>query len=145
MAGAKGTLPNGKIGKVTLSRLIAGGNLLSGWCHQRDLLFVQKLAAAYLTERKQFDTVQLFEELGVNCMVIDMMQLDIANNYKRQRGGKIQTVASVRQGWGDWDHPNWKDLKDQIDLAIKKGPDLLFLHGGMRTGWRSRASRSGSS
>jgi len=31
---AKGTLPTGKLGKLSFSRLISGGNLLSGWCHQ---------------------------------------------------------------------------------------------------------------
>ena len=32
-AGSKNTLPTGKIGKLTLSRLISGGNLISGWAH----------------------------------------------------------------------------------------------------------------
>src|SRR5271165_6990053 len=34
---SKGTLPMGKIGKLTVSRLISGGNLISGWAHSRDL------------------------------------------------------------------------------------------------------------
>src|SRR5512134_214848 len=55
--GSKGTLPVGKIGKLTISRLISGGNLLSGWCHQRDLLYVRRLAEAYLTRPRQFDTL----------------------------------------------------------------------------------------
>ncbi|HOW67032.1 MAG TPA: hypothetical protein P5186_02795 [Candidatus Paceibacterota bacterium] len=126
----RGSLPVGKIGKTTLSRLIAGGNLLSGWCHQRDLLFVAKLAAAYLTERKQFDTLQLFEEVGINSIVIDLMQLDILNRYKKERGGKIRAVVSVREDWGDWDNPSWKALQTQIRQTIDKGPDLLYLHGG---------------
>jgi hypothetical protein len=125
-----GTLPSGKIGKVPLSRLIAGGNLLSGWCHQRDLLFVAKLAAAYLTEQKQFDTLQMFEEVGINSIVIDLMQLDILNRYKKERGGKIRAVVSVREDWGDWDNPSWKALQTQIRQTIEKGPDLLYLHGG---------------
>ncbi len=46
--GSKGAMPMGKIGKTSISRVISGGNLISGWCHQRDLLFVGNLAKAYL-------------------------------------------------------------------------------------------------
>jgi hypothetical protein len=128
--GSKGSLPTGKLGKLTVSRLISGGNLLSGWCHQRDLLFVSPLAKAYLTEERQFNTLQSLEEEGVNAMVIDMMQFDLLNKYKKERGGKIQTIVAVRQGWGDWNQPDLKDLKEQIEQTIQKGPASLFLHGG---------------
>lgn len=134
-----GTLPTGKLGKLSVSRLISGGNILSGWCHQRDLLFVSSLAKAYLTEQKQFDTLQLLEELGINSMVIDLMQLDLLNDYKKQRGGKIQTLVAVRQGWGDWNNPDLKDLTEQISRTIDKGPDSLFLHGG----YADRLAQSG--
>ncbi len=128
--GCKGTLAVGKIGKVRLSRLIAGGNLLSGWCHQRDLLFVRNLAGAYLTETKQFDTLQMLEELGVNSIIIDMVQLDAVNKYKRERGGKIETVVSVREDWAHWNEPGWESLQSEIKGAIDKGPSVLYLHGG---------------
>jgi hypothetical protein len=128
--GCQGTLPTGKIGKLTLSRLISGGNLLSGWCHQRDLLFVRPLAAAYLTEVKQFDTCQLLEELGVNSIILDLVQLDTVRKYRQQRGGRLQTIVSVREDWGDWSQPHWPALRTQIQQTIEKGPDLLYLHGG---------------
>jgi hypothetical protein len=38
--GVDSRVPKGRIGKVEISRLIAGGNIISGWCHQRDLLYV---------------------------------------------------------------------------------------------------------
>jgi hypothetical protein len=128
--GSKGSMPMGKIGKLSVSRLITGGNLLSGWCHQRDLLFVAPLAQAYLTEEKQFDTLQALEERGVNTIVIDMIQLDLLLKYKQQRGGRMQTLVAVRQGWGDWNNPDLMDLQEQIAMTIDKGPDALFLHGG---------------
>ncbi|HYG34074.1 MAG TPA: hypothetical protein VEC99_04790, partial [Clostridia bacterium] len=127
---SKGTLPTGKIGKHTFSRLISGGNLLSGWCHQRDLLFVRNLATAYLTETKQFDTLQMLEELGVNSIIIDLIQLDIVKKYRQQRGGKMQTIVSVREGWGDWSNPHWEDFKTQIQRTAEKGPDIMYIHGG---------------
>lgn len=125
-----GPMPTGQIGKLTISRLISGGNLLSGWCHQRDLLFVRNLAEAYLTEKKQFDTLQMLEEHGVNSITLDMMQIGILRQYKQQRGGKMQMIASVRQDWGDWGNPRWGSLKTQIDQAIDMGPEALFIHGG---------------
>ena len=127
---SKGALPTGKIGKVSVSRLISGGNLLSGWCHQRDLLFVRNLATAYLTEQKQHDTLQMLEEMGVNSIVIDLMQQDILNKYRKDRGGKMQAIVAVREDWGDWSKPDWNDLKTQILRTIRKGSDLLYLHGG---------------
>lgn len=126
----KGSLPTGKIGKVALSRLISGGNLLSGWCHQRDLLFVRRLAEAYLTERKQFDTLQMLEEWGVNSIVIDLMQQDILNRYKKERGGKLRAIVSVREDWGAWEKPSWDALKQQIAGVLERGADLIYLHGG---------------
>lgn len=129
-ASGASALPTGKLGKLTVSRLISGGNLLSGWCHQRDLLFVSQLAQAYLTETKQFDTLELLEQSGVNAMTIDMIQLDIVNRYKKERGGKMQTLVSVREDWGSWEEPDWRALKPQIDRTIEQGPSTLFLHGG---------------
>jgi hypothetical protein len=128
--GSKGTLPTGKLGKLNLSRLISGGNIISGWCHQRDLLFVSNLAKAYLTEEKQFDTLQQLEESGVNALVIDMVQQDLVNKYKKERGGKIQTLVSVRQAWSNWNRPSLEDLQSEITQAADKGASTLFLHGG---------------
>jgi hypothetical protein len=129
-APASGPFPTGKIGKLTVSRLIAGGNLLSGWCHQRDLLYVAKLAQAYLTEAKQFDTLALYEQRGVNAIVIDMEQLGIIHKYRQKRGGRIQALVTVRQPWDDWGEPSWDDLQARIDAAIDEGADVLIVHGG---------------
>jgi hypothetical protein len=127
---SKDTVPKGKIANLTLSRLISGGNLLSGWTHQRDLLYVSNLAKAYLTEEKQFDTLELLEESGVNSMVLDQMQLDLVNRYKRERGGKLQTLVAVREGWGNWNRPSWNGLRQEIKTTIDQGPATMFLHGG---------------
>lgn len=127
--GSKGTVPMARIGEVTLSRLISGGNLLSGWCHERDLSFVSKLAGAYLSERKQHDTLQLLEEMGINTMVIDMDQQHIVNKYKKDRGGSIQTIVSLRENWGNWGTPHLDKLVEQTHRMIDRGADLIYLHG----------------
>jgi hypothetical protein len=45
-------MPTGQIGDLTLSRLISGGNLISGWAHSRDLHYVPSLMRAYNTDEK---------------------------------------------------------------------------------------------
>ena len=124
------SMPMGKIGDIEFSRLIAGGNLLSGWCHQRDLLYVAELAEAYLTEKKQFDTLQLMEENGINAIVIDQVQLPILKAYKKARGGKMKTICCVRQGWETWERPSMDEVKTVVNRVIENGADILFTHGG---------------
>jgi hypothetical protein len=123
-------IPTGKIGDLELSRLISGGNIISGWCHQRDLLFVGELAEHYLTREKKHDTLELMEERGINSVVIDQIQLDITNAYKQERGGSIKTICGVRQDWDNWENPDWEELKTEIDKTIDNGGDALFMHGG---------------
>jgi len=137
-----GNLPCGFLGSLKISRLISGGNIISGWCHSRDLQFVRPLAQAYLTEKKQFDTLQLLEERGVNAIAIDMIQMGIVEKYRRERGGRIQTLVGIRQDWGAWNHPSWADLKTQIQRTIDQGPQTLFVHGGMPIAWCNPANPS---
>jgi hypothetical protein len=125
-----GGMPMGKIGDIELTRLISGGNIISGWCHQRDLLYVSALAQQYLTKEKKYHTLELMEEKGINAIVIDMVQLEITNGYKQERGGNIKTICGVRQDWGNWGEPQWEELKTEIDKTIDNGADTMFLHGG---------------
>ena len=53
-----GLMPTGKIGNVTISRLICGGNLLNGFAHARDLIYVSELLQHYFTDEKIMDTRQ---------------------------------------------------------------------------------------
>ncbi len=36
-------LPTGKLGKLTVSKIICGGNLIGGYAHSRDLMYVSSL------------------------------------------------------------------------------------------------------
>ena len=64
-------LPVGKIGNVKMSRLIIGGNLIGGWAHSRDLIYVSNLLKAYNTDEKVIETLQLCEENGVNTILVN--------------------------------------------------------------------------
>ena len=54
---APAALPKGKIGKLEVSRLILGGNLLTHYTHSRDLKYVYTLAAHYNTDEKIMETL----------------------------------------------------------------------------------------
>ncbi len=61
-AGAGG-MPMGRIKNLTLSRLISGGNLISGWAHSRDLGYVHNLMDHYNTPEKVLETLAVLEEM----------------------------------------------------------------------------------
>jgi len=123
-------IPMGRIGDLEISRIIAGGNVISGWCHNRDLLYVSTLAGHYLTEEKQFDTLELMEEYGINTISPDPTQLGIINKYKRERGGELQTIVGVRQDWEYLDKPFWSGMKEWIDQSIDAGATTMYTQGG---------------
>ncbi|NOR35062.1 MAG: DoxX family membrane protein, partial [Bacteroidales bacterium] len=64
----KGRVPLGKIGDFELSRLVMGGNLIGGWAHARDLIYVDKLVKMYHTDEKVMLTLKLAEECGINAI-----------------------------------------------------------------------------
>ncbi len=123
VAGCKGSLPTGKIGKLTVSRLISGGNLISGWAHSRDLHYVPGLMRAYNTEEKVLDTLQLLEEHGVNTIIADPIKKpkDIFARYWKERGGKIQWIAEG--------HPDMDDWKTNVAQSIDFGAAAVYIQG----------------
>ena len=55
-AGSKASVPTGKIGNVKISRMICGGNLIGGYAHSRDLIYVSPLLTHYFTDEKIMET-----------------------------------------------------------------------------------------
>jgi uncharacterized membrane protein YphA (DoxX/SURF4 family) len=53
----KGKVPAGKIKDVKISRVIAGGNLISGFAHARDLIYVSSWLKTYLTMKSNENMV----------------------------------------------------------------------------------------
>ena len=64
----KGKLPSGKLGDLTVSRMIMGCNLIGGWAHARDLIYSNTLFKAYNNERKIIETFRLAEQAGINTV-----------------------------------------------------------------------------
>ena len=125
----KGELPKGKILDRQVSRIFIGGNLIGGWSHSRDLIYVSSLFKAYNTERKVFETLALAENAGINAMNISHMQLPLINKYKRIFGSELQTMTQV--------HPTKDKLYDDINSVIDQGVDLIQIQGNC-CDWRVR-------
>jgi hypothetical protein len=90
-------MPVGKIGNLTLSRLMSGSNLISMNMHARDLDYVRNLAAHYNTEERIFMTLKLCEEYGINSIVLknhNFRQFRLSK-YWEEWGGKMKWLADV--------------------------------------------------
>lgn len=121
---AKG-LPRGRIGRLDVSRIICGGNLISGFAHSRDLIYVSGLLKRYFTDEKVYETLAICEEHGINTAIlrIDSHTLRILDTYRNERGGKIQWIAQAK--------PKEKDLRADIQKALDHGAVAVYVHGGV--------------
>ncbi|MEI7728525.1 MAG: hypothetical protein WCO56_03100 [Verrucomicrobiota bacterium] len=90
-------LPQGKLGKLSVSRLIFGGNLMSGIGHGRDLLYVTDFLKKYFTEAKVYETWELCEANGINTLLLRPEEpiLGWLKNYRSKQGGKCQWIAQA--------------------------------------------------
>jgi len=118
-------VPTGKIGKLKISRLICGGNLISGFAHSRDLIYVSPLLKQYFTDEKVFQTLELAEESGVNTAILrcDKNTIRLLNQYWNERGGNIQWIAQT--------YINEDDVTSNIKMAIDNGAVAAYTHGGI--------------
>ncbi len=119
----KGTLPKGKIGELEFSRLILGGNLIGGWAHSRDLIYVPSLFRAYNTEKKIFETLMLAEKAGINSINIGFPTMDTMQKYKKMTGSKIKVIIQVAPDMEK------KDYFVNINKAVDGGMDVIQVQG----------------
>ena len=130
----KGELPKGKIGPHEISRLVAGGNLVGGWAHSRDLIYVPSLFKAYNTEKKVYETLMLAEQAGINTINIGFPTNALLAKYKKATGSKIKVISQI--------HPDLKnnDFFVNIDKAIDFGVDIVQIQGN-QVDWLVRDNR----
>ena len=121
---AKG-LPMGKIGNIRISRLFCGGNLISGFAHSRDLIYVSGLLRQYFTDEKVMETFEICEECGINTAILRLDEhcIRIINKYWNNRGGKLQWIAQVKM-------PS-SDPLSEAKAAIDNGALGVYVHGGV--------------
>jgi uncharacterized membrane protein YphA (DoxX/SURF4 family) len=121
----KGRIPYGRIGDLEVSRLFLGGNLMGGWAHARDLIYVSELVKSYHTDEKVFETFGLAERCGINTILTNPVLIRVINAYWRRRGGAIQFISDCGfQG----------DLTTGIKMSIDGGAHACYVHGGYADG-----------
>jgi hypothetical protein len=118
----KGQVPRSRIGKLDVSRVIMGGNLIGGWAHARDLLYVSQLVKTYHTDRKVFETLRLAEQCGINTFLTNPQLARVINAYWRREGGKIQFIS-------DCGYKN--DVIAGVKLSVDVGAAAGYVHGGI--------------
>jgi hypothetical protein len=111
----------GQIKDLKVSRIFCGGNLIGGWAHSRDLIYVSDLVKAYHTDDKIFHTFELAEELGVNAVLTNPVSDQVINRYWNERGGKIQWISDCASG----------SLKDGIKRSVESGAHAVYVQGGL--------------
>jgi hypothetical protein len=90
-------MPVGKIGDLSVGRLICGSNLISMNMHARDLGYVSSLATHYNTEERIFMTLKKCEEHGINTIILknhNFRQFRLSR-YWDEWGGRMQWLADV--------------------------------------------------
>lgn len=93
LAELKGTVPTGEIGGRKFSRIILGGNLLCGYAHSRDLIYVDELVKAYHTKDRIFSTMLMAEKCGINTVLTNPVLATIIDEYWKRNIGKIQFIS----------------------------------------------------
>jgi hypothetical protein len=123
-------MPVGKIGNLSVSRLLSGSNLISLNMHARDLGYVRSLATKYNTEARVFMTLKKCEELGVNTIVLkdhNFRQFRLSR-YWSEWGGRMQWIADVITT----DITKYEQLLvEHLDL----GASAAYLWGGASDTW----------
>jgi hypothetical protein len=118
-----GDFPCGTIGKATISRLMLGGNLVSGCMHSRDLHYVGQLFRAYANEQKILETLKLAEEQGINTVF--ETGGDFVQKYNRAYNGHMQFIPHIQVDLTQTE----ESLKDHIQRQVDSGAVALYVWG----------------
>jgi uncharacterized membrane protein YphA (DoxX/SURF4 family) len=128
----KGQVPHAKIKDTTFSRLILGGNLLSGWAHSRDLIYVSQLVKAYHQKEKIFATLLLAEKCGVNTLLTNPILCSLIDEYWRRGIGKIQFIsdcAGLNYSDKGASPMPFNEYLDKVKRAIDTGAVACYIQG----------------
>jgi len=124
---SKATLPQGRIGDLSISRILLGGNLLTHYTHSRDLKYVYNLTAHYNTEEKIHETMALAEAHGVNTLSIHNPPGLVAmlKRYRDIHGGKMQWIICPTAPV----EPGMKAYTAQVKELVDAGSEAIYLWG----------------
>ena len=129
----KQAVPMAKIKGIPFSRLILGGNLLSGWAHSRDLIYVSQLVKAYHHKDKIFATLLLAEKCGINTLLTNPILCTLIDEYWRRNIGKMQFISDCAglnyDDKGQASAAPYQEYLDRIKRAIDYGAVACYIQG----------------
>jgi len=117
-------VPLGTLGKAKISRLMLGGNLVSGYMHCRDLSYVYALFRAYVTEEKLMETFKLAEQYGINTVFESGAEYVL--KYNKKYNGRMQIIPHIEVKEGQSDSELREHIKRQ---ATETGAVALYVWG----------------
>jgi hypothetical protein len=118
-------LQRGKLGTYEISRLIIGGNLISGSAHAGELLYQSALMTHYFTTEKILETWSLAQANGINTTLMraDPHIFEHYRKFTRERGGKLQWIAQSA--------PEQGNPVENAQRARDQGAIAMYYHGGV--------------
>jgi len=121
----KAALPVGKIGNLSITRLILGGNLLTRYQHVRDLGYVSKLVRSYNSDAKVRETIELAEASGINTLSVNITPAVCKTlSDHRKNGGKIQWILYTTSNI-----ENVPKYKEDIQKMADDGAEAIYIWG----------------
>lgn len=117
---------NGKPAEFELSRIIMGGNLIGGWAHARDLIYVSKLVKTYHTDEKVMQTLALAEKCGINAIITNPQLGRVFHKYKHEFRGKMKFISDCGISL---------DFQKGIAMSLDVGSDALYCQGEITDRW----------
>lgn len=128
----KSKIPMARIKDKPFSRIILGGNLLSGWAHSRDLIYVSQLVKAYHQKEKIFATLLLAEDCGINTLLTNPILCSLIDEYWKRGIGKIQFISDcaglLYDDKGASPMP-FSQYLDKVKKAIDTGAVACYIQG----------------
>ncbi len=127
----RGELPRGFLGNLESSKLILGGNLLSGYVHSRDLIYVSSLVLHYHQKDRIFRTLMLAEQSGVNTLLSNPVVMPLMREYWDEGYGNIQFISDCA-GLDYTNGPKPMEFDKYVAIvknAIDEGASACYIQG----------------
>ena len=126
---------NGNPAQLELSRLIMGGNLIGGWAHSRDLIYVSKLVKTYHTDEKVIQTLHLGEKCGMNAIISNPQHGRIFQKYKHEYRSNMKFIS---------DCGIQLDFQKGIAMSLASDFDALYCQGEITDRWTNEQYDDGT-
>jgi uncharacterized membrane protein YphA (DoxX/SURF4 family) len=117
----KSQVPKARIAGQEFSRVILGGNLIGGWAHARDLIYVSKLVKAYFHDDKVYETFLMAEKCGINAFLTNPVLCRVINTYWKRKIGKIKFISDC----------GGENTLKGAQMSIDNGASACYVHGGV--------------